>query len=157
MGAAGAASYLVLVVTAGLLFYIAATDLREFRIQNDAVLVLAALFFVHAALSGRWVELHWNLGFAAATFAMMLFCYSQGFMGGGDLKLLTVAFLWTGIHCILPFLIVLVIAASLHTLAAKLDWVTAQRVNGRIKVAFAPSIAAGLIGIFVGGCLAPLS
>ena len=44
-------------------------------------------------------------------------------MGGGDLKLLTVAFLWTGTHCVLPFLIVLVIFASLHTLAAKLDWV----------------------------------
>ena len=103
----------------------------------------------------RLLALPANIGFAAAAFALMLFCYSRGLMGGGDLKLLTVAFLWTGMHCVLPFLIVLVIFASLHTLAAKLDWVDAQRVNGRIKVAFAPSVAAGLIGVFLSGCLAP--
>ena len=150
------ASYLVLVVTAGLLFYIAATDLRSFKIRNDVVLVLVGLFFLHAALSGRWVDLHWNIGFAVFTFVVMLWCYAQGLMGGGDLKLLTVAFLWSGTHCALPFLIILVIVASLHALAAKLGWVNAQRVEGRMKVAFAPSVAAGLIGIFAVGCLRPL-
>ena len=56
------ASYYVLVVTAALLFYIAITDLREFKIRNDLILVVAGLFFVHAFLSGRWVEMHWNVG-----------------------------------------------------------------------------------------------
>jgi Flp pilus assembly protein protease CpaA len=77
-------------------------------------------------------------------------------MGGGDLKLMTVALLWTGPHCALPFLIILVVFALLHALAARLDLVQAQRVEGRLKVAFAPSIAAGLIGIFLLGCLRPL-
>ena len=155
MTVALASSYLVLVVTAGLLFYVAATDLRAYKIPNEMVLVLGALFFVHAALSGRWVDLHWNIGFAVVTFILMAFCYTRGLMGGGDLKLLAVAFLWSGVHCALPFLIFLVIFASLHTLAAKLEWVSAQRVDGRIKVAFAPSIAVGLIGIFVTGCVSP--
>ena len=155
MTVALAFSYLVLVVTAGLLFYVAATDLRAYKIPNEMVLVLGALFFVHAALSGRWVDLHWNIGFAVVTFILMAFCYAQGLMGGGDLKLLAVAFLWSGVHCALPFLIFLVIFASLHTLAAKFEWVSAQRVDGRIKVAFAPSIAVGLIGIFVTGCVSP--
>jgi hypothetical protein len=48
-----------------------------------------------------------------------------------------------------------VIFASLHTLAGKLGWVKVHRVEGRIKVAFAPSIAFGLIGIFVMGCVSP--
>jgi prepilin peptidase CpaA len=155
MAIALVSAYMVLVVTAGLLFYVAATDLRDYKIPNEMVLVPAALFFVHAALSGRWVDLHWNLGFALLALILMLFCYAQGLMGGGDLKLLTVAFLWSGLHCALPFLIFLVIFASLHTLAAKLGWVKAHRVEGRIKVAFAPSIAFGLIGIFVMGCVSP--
>jgi len=150
------ASYLILVVTAGLLFYIAATDLRAYRISNDLLIVLVVFFFLHAALSGRWVELHWNIGFAALAFGLMLFGYAQGLMGGGDVKLLTVAFLWSGIHCAVPFLLILLIFASLHTLAAKLEWLSSQRVNGRIKIAFAPSVAAGLIGIFMAGCVAPM-
>ena len=151
-----AASYSVLVVAAMLLFYLAATDLREFKIRNELVLVLGGLFFLHAGLSGRWVELHWNVGFAVFAFVLMLLCYARGLMGGGDLKLMTVALLWSGPHCAIPFLIILVFTAFLLAVAAKFGWVRAQRANGRIKIAFAPAIAAGLIGIFMLGCLRPI-
>lgn len=150
-----AASYLTLVVTAGLLFYAAITDLRAYKIKNEVVIALAGLFLVHAVLSGRWIDLHWNVAFAAFAFAVMLFCYAQGLIGGGDLKLMTVALLWTGAGCALPFLVIMVVAAMLHALVAKLGWVDAQRVHGRMKIAFAPSIAVGLIGIFMLGCLSP--
>ena len=153
---AASASYLVLVVTAGLLFYIAVTDLRAYRISNDALMSLVALFFLHVALSGRWVDIHWNIALAAVTFGLLLFVYAQGLAGGGDIKLLTVAILWSGTHCVVLFLAILLVFALLHTLAAKLEWVSAQRVNGRIKIAFAPSVAAGLIGIIMAGCLAPI-
>jgi len=149
------ASYFILILTAALLFYVAATDLREFKIRNDLMLVLGGLFFVHAALSGRWIDLHWHIAFAAAAFAFMLVCYAQNLMGGGDLKFMTVALLWSGMQCVLPFLIIVVIVALVHTLVAKLGWVRAQTVHGRMRIAFAPSIAAGLIGIFMLGCLAP--
>ena len=77
---------------AALLFYIAATDLRDFKIRNDLVIALGVLFFVHAGLSGRWTFLHWNIGFAAVMFAVMLYGYAQKLIGGGDLKLMTVGF-----------------------------------------------------------------
>jgi Flp pilus assembly protein protease CpaA len=153
---AASASYLVLVVTAGLLFYVAVTDLRAYRISNDALVSLVALFFLHAGLSGRWVDVHWNIALAAVAFGLLLFAYAQALAGGGDIKLLTVATLWSGTHCVVLFLAILLVFALLHTLAAKLEWVSAQRVNGRIKIAFAPSVAAGLIGIFMAGCLAPI-
>jgi prepilin peptidase CpaA len=155
MSFAISASHIVLVMTSALLFYVAVIDLRDFKIRNELIMVLAALFLVHAALSGRWIALHWNIGFAAAMFAAMLFAYAQNLMGGGDLKLLTVAFLWSGVHCALPFALILTAFALVHMLAAKRGWVRAQQVNGRTKVAFAPAVAAGLIGIFMGGCLAP--
>jgi len=151
-----AASHIVLVITAALLLYVAATDLRDFKIRNDLVIVLAALFFVHAVLSGRWTFLHWNIGFAAVMFALMLYGYAQKLIGGGDLKLMTVGFLWSGVYGAVPFLVILTLFALLHLLAAKRGWVRAQKVDGHTRVAFAPSVAAGLIGIFMGGCLAPL-
>ena len=150
------AAQTVLILTGAALLYVAFTDLKHYTIRNELILILTGLFFLHAFFSGRFTALPWNLGFAALSFLIMLYPYSMKMMGGGDLKLMTVALLWTGPHCALPFLIILVIFASLHALAARLDWVQAQRVEGRLKVAFAPSIAAGLIGIFLLGCLRPL-
>lgn len=151
---ASAASNLVLVTAAGFLVYAAMMDLRELKIRNDIILILVGLFFVHALLSGRWVSLHWNVGLAAVMFAGMLICYARNMMGGGDLKLLTVAFLWAGVACLLPFVVIMTVAALLHAGAARLGWVEAERADGRLRVPFAPSIAAGLIGIFMLGCLA---
>ena len=146
-------SHVVLVITAATLFYVALTDLKEYKIRNDLVIVLAALFFLHAILSGRWTTLHWNVGFALVMFAVMLYYYSQKLMGGGDLKILTVAFLWVGLSCAMWFALLLLIFAGFHTILAKLRWVDAQEVEGRKRIAFAPSVAAALIGTFLLGCL----
>ena len=47
-------SHIVLVITAVVLFYMALTDFKEFKIRNELILVLAGLFEVHALLSGRY-------------------------------------------------------------------------------------------------------
>jgi prepilin peptidase CpaA len=148
-------SHIVLVITAGVLFYVALTDLKHYKIRNEFILVLVGLFLLHAVLSGRWIELHWNIGLAFVTFVLMLFAYARNMMGGGDLKILTVAFLWVGLHCALPFAILLLIFATFHTLAAWVGWVDAQRADGRTRIAFAPAVAAALIGSFMLGCVQP--
>jgi len=150
------ASLLILVLTAAVLFYVAVNDLRELKIRNELLIVLTVLFFAHAFVSGRWVQLHWNIGFALVGFIIMLYWYGQGLMGGGDLKLLTVALLWTGTRCVLPFLVIMLGVALLHSLLGRLGWIQVQYVHNRMKVAFAPSIAAGLIGVFMLGCLHPI-
>ena len=38
-------------------------------------------------------------------FFVMMFFYAQNWLGGGDVKILTVAFLWVGIRYALPFLL----------------------------------------------------
>jgi prepilin peptidase CpaA len=149
-------SQVVLVITSCLLFYVGLTDLKEYRIRNELVLVLAGLFFLYAALSGRWVTIHWNIGFALLMFLIMLFAYTKNLMGGGDLKILTVAFLWVGVDCALLFSVLLFVFAALHTLAAKRGWLGAQTVDGRVRIAFAPAVAGALIGTFLLGCLEPL-
>jgi len=149
--AAGACA--VLVITAALLVYGAVKDLRDYSISNVFILVLGGLFILHAVLSGRWVTLYENVAFALLMFAVLLVCYARGWLGGGDVKLLTVAFLWVGLRCALPFSLLLLLFATLHTVAIKLKWVEGRRVAGRLKIAFAPSINAALIGTFASGCL----
>jgi prepilin peptidase CpaA len=150
------ASQVVLVLTAATLFYVALTDLKHYKIRNEVILVLTALFFLHVVLSGRWTILHWNLGFAALLFLIMLYFYSMKLMGGGDLKLLTVALLWVGPFCALPFALFLLLFAGVHILAVKFKLAKAQLADGRTTLAFAPSIAGALICVFMVGCLQPV-
>lgn len=149
----------ILAITAAILFYAALTDLKRYRIGNELIVVLAGLFVLHAFVSGRWPGLGWNVGLALLMFVVLLYFYSQGLLGGGDVKLLTVAFLWAGRDCALPFAILLSLFAMVHVVAGKLGWADLQQVgpDKRSRIAFAPSVAAALIGIFILGCLAPVT
>src|SRR6266571_1726473 len=128
-------SHVVLVITAAVLFYVGLTDFKQFKIRND--LVLAGLFVVHTLLSGRWVSAHWNLAFAALMFGVMLYYYAQNLMGGGDVKILTVGFLWVGFRCALPFAVLLAIFAALHVVAAKFGWAQVQQVGDKQRIPLA--------------------
>ena len=184
------ASQTVLILTAAVLFYVALTDLKHYKIRNELILVLAGLFFLHAILLGRWTMLPGNLAFAAVLFLIMLYPYSRKMMGGGDVKLLTVAILWVGPFCALPFALFLLLFSGIHALAVKFKLVEGkereqsvafapssrlflflfagiQALAAKFKlverkahrkqqsVAFAPSIAAALISVFLIGCLRP--
>ena len=151
-----AASQAVLILTAGVLFYVALMDLKHYKIRNEFILVLTALFFVHAFLSGRWVTIQWNFGFALLLFVIMLYFYVKKMMGGGDLKLLTVALLWVGPFCALPFALFVLLFVCVHLVAIKLKLVETQVLNGKKWIAFAPAVAAALVSVFIAGCLQPV-
>ena len=149
---------IILVVAAAVLFHAALTDLKNYKIRNETVLLLASLFVLHAIASGRWVDAGWNIGLAAVVFAFLVYFYSRGWMGGGDVKILTVALLWTGVDCALVFAILLFIFASLHLLAVRFG-LTGSAAGGdeRRRIAFAQSVAAALIAVFMLGCLQPVT
>jgi len=150
-------SHVVLVITGGVLFYGALTDLKQFKIRNELILVLIGLFVLHAFLSGRWVFAHWNLTLAALMLAVMFYFYAQGWMGGGDVKMLAVGFLWIGFDCALVFAILLVIFSIVQAVAAKFGWIRVQEVGDQKRIPFAPSVAGALIVCFMLGCLQPMS
>ena len=150
-------SHVMLVITAGVLFYVALTDFKYFKIRNELILVLAGLFILHALLSGRWVSAYWNLALAAFMFAVMLYFYAQNLMGGGDVKILTVGFLWIGLDCALVFAVLMAIFATVHVAAAKLGWVKVQQAGKHKRIPFAPSVAGALIVCFMLGCVQPVS
>ena len=141
---------IVLIITATTLFYAAMTDLREFKIRNALVITLAGLYGVYAALSGEWVHAHWNIALAAVMFFVMLFFYGQNWLGGGDVKILTVGFLWVGLRYALPFSLILLVFSVGHiVMAERFAWVNVKRVDGHARIPFAPAVAAGLIGVFM--------
>jgi Flp pilus assembly protein protease CpaA len=72
-------------------------------------------------------------------------------------KLLTAAALWTGFDSALTFSVFLLAFSCLHVLLTKLKWMPSAQKNGREQIAYAPSIAAALIAVFMFGYLAPLT
>jgi prepilin peptidase CpaA len=150
-------SDIILVVAAAVLFYAAVNDLRYFKIGNELIFLLVGLFILYTLLSGLWIHAAWNIGLAAFVFVFLIYFYSRHWMGGGDVKILTVAFLWTGVECALAFAILLLLCASLHAIAARFGWAGSQQTNDdrRRRIAFAPSVAAALIAVFLSGCLRP--
>ena len=82
-------------------------------------------------------------------FLFLLLFYARGWIGGGDVKMLSVAFLWTGVHDAFVFSVLLSICAGLHVLVVRRGRSTSGRVvkpDGRMRIPFAPSIAGALIG-----------
>jgi prepilin peptidase CpaA len=148
---------IILAVAAAVLLYAAVNDLRHFKIGNELILLLVGLFILYTLLSGLWIHLAWNIGLAAFVFVFLIYSYSRHWMGGGDVKLLTVAFLWTGVECALPFAVLLSLFASLHAIAARFGWAGSEQTNDdrQRRIAFAPSVAAALMVIFLSGCLRP--
>lgn len=143
-------AYFVLVAASALLLVAARTDLREYKIRNDLVLALAAMFVVYAVLFRSWSDLKWDLGFAALMFVMLLAVYAVGWMGGGDVKILGVAFLWCGLSGALPFALLLGLFSATHTAIAKFGWASSQKSDtDHRRIPFAPSVAAALIGVFL--------
>jgi len=142
---------IVLVVTATVLFYAAMTDLREFKIRNNLVLALACLYGLYVVLVGEpWTLVLWHLGFAVVMFVVLLFFYAQNWLGGGDVKILTVCFLWVGITYALPFtILLLVFACGYVIMAEKFEWVRVRHTARGRKVPYAPLVAAALICVFV--------
>ncbi len=142
--------YFVLVITSAVLFWAAWTDLREYKIRNELILALAGLFVLYVLLTGHWSDLKWDVAFAAPMFAVMLVFYALGWMGGGDVKILAVAFLWTGLSGALPFAVLLALFSGVYALAAKLGWANSQITDaGRRRIPLAPSVAGALICTFM--------
>ena len=131
------------------LLFAAFTDLKEFKIRNETVLLLVALFFVYAVASGRPMLLAINFGFASLMLVGLLYAYARERLGGGDLKLLTVAFLWAGPWLTAPFLIFLLVFTGVVYSAATRGWIASQRSDAGLRMPLAPAIAAALIGTFV--------
>jgi prepilin peptidase CpaA len=103
---------------------------------------LTVLFLLRAALGGRYAEALSHAGFAAVMFAVFVFIYIRGLLGGGDVKLLGVAFLWLGTETSFLFSLFFLAFTILYALLAKLGAVPKRMVLAQAKIPFGPCIGA---------------
>jgi len=141
------------VALVAVLFYVGFTDFQTFKIQNNVVLLLLVLYALFALVARTPFEILSNVTLAVIIFAVLLWLYTRGVVGGGDVKFVTVACLWIGLHCLLVFSIALFVLISLHTLAAWMGWAATKPMAGRLAIPYAPSVAGALIALSLLGCI----
>jgi prepilin peptidase CpaA len=139
--------------TVAVLLYVGFTDFLTFKIRNDALLLLLVLYVLFAIVDRSRTEVLVNVILAAVLFAVLAWLYAQGSVGGGDVKLLTVAALWVGTGCALPFSVLFLLFIGLHLLAVRMGLAKTASMASRLAIPCAPSVAAALIGTIVLGCL----
>jgi prepilin peptidase CpaA len=135
------------------LLYVGFTDFRTFKIRNDVLLLLIVLYVLLAIVSRSWIEIAEDVLLAIIMFAVLLWFFAQKVIGGGDVKLVSVACLWVGVHCALLFSALMLIFIMLHLGAARMGWAHTKPMGGRYAIPYAPSIAGALIGVIATGCL----
>src|ERR1700751_4309826 len=77
--------------TVAVLFYVALTDFLTFKIRNELIVLLLILYALFAFVTRSRIEVLTDIVLAVVIFAVLLWFYSQGAVGGGDVKLVTVA------------------------------------------------------------------
>ena len=140
---------LVDVMTAATLLYISFNDLKRYKVRNDVIILLFILYIIHNILVNSWTGVLIDIGFATIMFAIMLAFYAYNLMGGGDVKLLTVALLWAGHLFALPFAILLLIFIVVHVTAVQFGWAGGRLAGDGLRIPLAPAIAGALIGTIV--------
>lgn len=137
-------SYGLLAALAIALLVAAFTDLRSRKIDNRltaAVALCAPLFWWAAGLS-LWPGIPLQFAVAIACFAFCCAFFAIGWMGGGDVKLMTALALWfPPVEFMRMFLLIALIGLIL-TIAFG-TWHIATRRKDKIAIPYGISIAAG--------------
>ena len=88
--------YAALIGFAALMLIAAFEDLRRLIIPNALTLSLCVLWPFYTAATPSLFVILGSLGCALAVFLAGALCFSRGYLGGGDVKLLAAATLWAG-------------------------------------------------------------
>lgn len=116
---ADAISWSLLAMLAALLVVAAVVDLRKREIPHWVVIAVAALaapFWWSTGLS-PWPDVALQLGVAATVFACFSLAFMRGWMGGGDVKLLTALVLWLPWQAVVALLVIMSFAGGALTVA----------------------------------------
>ncbi len=138
--------YGLLMALAIALLVAAFTDIRRRQIDNwlTGGIALAAPLFWWAGGLALWPDIALQFGVAIAAFAVLAGLFAVGWMGGGDVKLLTALALWIAPTAFLQLLVVMALAGGVLTVVM-FFWHTARRQKERLAIPYGVAIAfAGL-------------
>lgn len=142
--------YGLLIALAIALLFAAFTDVRRRQIDNwlNLTIALAAPLFWWASGLSLWPEVAMQFGVALAAFAVFAGLFAIGWMGGGDVKLLTAVALWIDPKSFLTLLFVMAVVGGILTIAVG-GWHIMRRKKDKIAIPYGVAIAAG--GLWVLG------
>ena len=107
-----------LLVFPAMMAFAASSDLVSMTISNRVSLILAAGFFVLAAMSGMpLAEIGMHLGAAAIVLTVTFVFFARGWIGGGDAKLAAAVALWFGFDQLLNYVLCASLFGGILTLA----------------------------------------
>lgn len=138
--------------TLAVLFYIGLTDLRRFKIHNLSLGFLLLLYALYAAAARSLNDIAFDLVLSAVVFAVLIWFYSKGAVGGGDVKLLPIACLWVGSHCAALFSLLLLVFMLIHLAAVKVGWAEVRHSSTRWTIPYAPSICGAVAFAILTSC-----
>ena len=122
-------------ITSGFIYLLAARSDLLFRIIPDWMsIAVSALAILRWAATPQVSEALWTLGSAASIFAAGLFCFSRGWFGGGDVKLLSATILLVGSERAIPLLMIMALAGGVLSVVV-LIWAWLVRRPARAGVA----------------------
>jgi prepilin peptidase CpaA len=101
-----------------LFIVVAYSDVKTFRIPNSLVVAVAWLGVTRLIVIGDPHVAFYTVGASVALLIVGFVLFAQGFIGGGDAKLITAAALLVGYNDLLSFLIFMGICGALISLAA---------------------------------------
>lgn len=113
--------YLMLVIALyvfpWMLIWAALSDIRSMTISNTHNLIFLLLFFaISPLLFKTQIDLTSHILCFAVTFAVGFLFFIRGWMGGGDVKIITVISLWYGAHDFIDFILYMAIWGGILTL-----------------------------------------
>lgn len=146
---------LVIALFLGLLALAAVSDATRYRIPNRYSLAIALLYPAHVMAATQPVAWGGALMVAAAVFLVGFALFAGGFVGGGDVKMLTAVALWAGPAHVLPVLMITALAGGLLglVLASPVRFGLALAVDRRGHTALRDNVLAGALpyGIAIAG------
>ncbi len=118
------------------------TDLRRRQIDNwlNLAIALAAPAFWWASGLDLWPGVAVQFAVALAAFAVLAGLFALGWMGGGDVKLLTALALWVPPAAFLKLVIVMALAGGVLTIALG-AWHVIRRRKDRLAIPYGLAIS----------------
>ena len=109
----------IIILVMVLLVIAAISDIRKRKIPNWIPLSVFALFFIF--LGAQWllgvtpvvVDPLTSLATGLGTFAVFTAFFYFGFIGGGDVKLISAVAFWVGLKGVAPFIVIMALTGGL--------------------------------------------
>lgn len=152
----GLITYGLLAALAIALLVAAVTDIQRRQIDNwlNAAIALGApLFWLATGLSLG--DMGWQLAIAAGSLVVFAGLFAMGWMGGGDVKLLTALALWLQPYWFAQVLVVMAIAGGVLTLLFA-GWHLARRRKDRPAIPYGIAISGAGLWALASQYLPPL-